>query len=396
MAFNNSADLKAYNRKCMRFSALPLGRFFGVETRVHIAFPLLLLAALAYGTYATGNPMRGLGLWLALLAAVVVREIARAVAAAYVGLRLRAVVLLPMGGVMAFAPRRHEDPAPSTTIVSIAGAAANLFIGLLLLGACYAVMPGIHIAGDPWLSAAYLLRSTVWLQFMMAALGLLPVALPQKPLLTARSPKKKAEDQSAEPASAKSAGFAIQLNLASLLSLFAVFIGLATVNLWLIGLGAFSFLFAQIGSPAQQALAAPGADAIRVRDVMLLEFTLLSSSDTLSSALEQSVHSLQDVFPVVRGDKLVGAVSRDTLIANYQSNGDGYLQGIMTKSFTLATPEDKVVDVLQRAAANGAAEFIPVVHDASLIGILTSQSLSRAVQIVRSDRMNLQRPASDG
>jgi len=66
-------------------------------------------------------------------------------------------------------------------------------------------------------------------------------------------------------------------------------------------------------SRAGQALNESDADAILVSDVMLTEFTLLSSSDTLQGALARTVHSLQDVFPVVRGDRLVGSVSQKRL-----------------------------------------------------------------------------------
>ena len=55
-------------------------------------------------------------------------------------------------------------------------------------------------------------------------------------------------------------------------------------------------------------------DAVRMRDVMLTQFSMLSASDTLEDALQRSVHTLQDVFPVVRGANLVGAVSRQSIV----------------------------------------------------------------------------------
>ena len=44
-------------------------------------------------------------------------------------------------------------------------------------------------------------------------------------------------------------------------------------------------------------------DSVRMKDVMLTEFSTLSASATLEDALDQSVHTLQDVFPVVRAGK---------------------------------------------------------------------------------------------
>ncbi len=128
------------------------------------------------------------------------------------------------------------------------------------------------------------------------------------------------------------------------------------------------------------------AEAILVREVMLTEYTLLSSSDTLQGALDRTVHSLQDVFPIVRGDRLVGSIARQTIAQRLLTDGDSYLQGIMSRSLQLASPTDKLVEALRRAASLGASEFIPVVEDGTMIGILTPQSLARAVQQVKVTR----------
>src|SRR5471030_2205978 len=93
-----------YNSFMLR-SSLPIGRYLGVDVRVHLLFPLLLAFAITYSIVSNGSPTRGFGLWAALCMAVVMREIARTIAAAYVGFRVRALLLLPIGGVMAFSPR---------------------------------------------------------------------------------------------------------------------------------------------------------------------------------------------------------------------------------------------------------------------------------------------------
>ena len=159
---------------------------------------------------------------------------------------------------------------------------------------------------------------------------------------------------------------------------------LMPTHYWLIVAGAFLLLGAQLSNV--QALAATDSDAILVREVMLTEYTLLSSSDTLQHALACTVHSLQDVFPVVRGNRLVGAIARQTLADKLLSDGDGYLQGHMIRSLPLAGPAEKLVEALSRTSTLGAGEFIPVVEDDTMIGILTPQSLGRAVAQVKASR----------
>ena len=65
------APRSLYNR-CMRGWSIPLGRWMGVEMRVHIFFPLLVLVLFAISG-ADGWP-RGLALFFILVAAVVTRE----------------------------------------------------------------------------------------------------------------------------------------------------------------------------------------------------------------------------------------------------------------------------------------------------------------------------------
>jgi CBS domain-containing protein len=364
------------------------GKILGVELRVHLSFPVLLLLAAVYSTVADDNAVRGVGLWCALLLAVFVREIARAVAGAWAGLRLRAMILLPVGGVMAFAPRGSSEAEPGMRAVTVAGPMANVIAGLLMLGACYGLVPGIHLFEQPWIGTSHVLRSFVWMEFVIGMLGLLPSSLPSRPLLKVA---KKNDDKQATPALP---GAASGVNIGTILALGAALLGLAIMNPWLVCLGAFFFLASQFGSPAQQALASPAGEKILVRDVMLTEYMLLSASDTLAGALEQSVHSLQDVFPVVRGDQLVGSVARATLSQRFQSGGDAYLQGLMTRTMPVAHPDEKLVDALRRSSMQGAGEFLPVVDEGAMLGILTPQSLSRAVQLVRTEKPP-QRPGRD-
>ena len=80
----------------------------GVELRVHTFF--LLLAVVCLGLSASDGIMRGLGLFMVLVIALLTRETARLMVAAWLGLRLRAILLLPIGGLFAYAnPESQEN-----------------------------------------------------------------------------------------------------------------------------------------------------------------------------------------------------------------------------------------------------------------------------------------------
>jgi predicted transcriptional regulator len=367
----------------LRYS-IPIGRFMDVDLRVHLSIPILLLLSIAYSIFATGAAMRGVALWLALCFAILVREVARAIAAAYAGLTLHALFLLPVGGLMALATPADGSgaSAANSRLLLLAGPIANFTIGLLLLGTSYALEPQVSLLSQPWISTGHILRSMVWMQIILGAVNLLPTSAAPRDV-------KSETPEAAGPAPARSGMSQLlplpSFSLGTALALVMVVAGILLMSFWLVILGGFMMLGAQLSTNARS-ISTTDAEAILVREVMLTEYTLLSSSDTLQGALNRTVHSLQDVFPIVRGDRLVGSIARQSMAERLLTDGDSYLQGIMTRSLQLASPTDKLVEALRRAASLGASEFIPVVEDGAMIGILTPQSLARAVQQVKTIR----------
>jgi CBS domain-containing protein len=365
-------------------SSIAVGRFMNVDLRVHISFLFLLVISIGFSEIENGGAMRGVALWLAIWAAVLVREVARSIAAKYVGLRLRALFLLPIGGLMAFSTSAQDASTPeaNTRLLMLTGPIANFGVGLLLLGTSYGLEPHVSLIAQPWISTGHILRSLIWIQIILGMVSLLP--MPTVPTSVAKSDA----TPNGKPAKSGVAGLLPfpSFGLGTGFALAMIVAGFILMNLWLVILGGFMMLGAQLSSA--HTVSTTDAETILVREVMLTEYTLLSSSDTLQGALDRSIHSGQDVFPVVRGDRLVGSIARQTIAERLVSEGDSYLQGIMTRSLQLASPTDKLVEALRRAALLGASEFIPVVEDGAMIGILTPQSLSRAVQQIK-----LMRPA---
>jgi predicted transcriptional regulator len=284
---------------------------------------------------------------------------------------------------MAFSTSANDvTPEANTRLLMLTGPIANFTVGLLLLGTSYAIEPHVSLLAQPWISTSHILRSLVWMQMILGMVSLLP--MPVVPTGVAKIEPAPNSKNSA-PSGAKS-GVASMLPFPSFglgtgLALAMIVAGFILMSVWLVILGGFMMLGAQLSSA--HTVSTSDAETILVREVMLTEYTLLSSSDTLQGALDRSVHSGQDVFPVVRGDRLVGSIARQTIAERLVTDGDSYLQGIMTRSLQLASPTDKLVEALRRAALLGASEFIPVVQDGAMIGILTPQSLSRAVQQIK-------------
>lgn len=378
----------------MRGWSFPVGRYFAVEVRIHAFFLLLLAMAIGLGSLTGSGSGRVLMLWLLLLFAVVVREGARALAAAWFGLELRGILLLPTGGLMTYAtPKATERAAqpPVERRMAVVGPLASIGFGLLLAAIVLSSAPGIDLIARPWIAPSHLLRSMVWLNLLLGAINLLP-AFPldggrvfRRPL-AGRAPEAKGQGRSAPTDEGLGAGlrWGKGATLSQWIAIALVVAGLLMSNLWLVIMGAFVLIGAHMES--QSLLVHSDADTVLMRDVMLTQFSTLSASDTLEDALQRAVHTLQDVFPVVRGGTLVGAVSRQNIVEALASNGNSYVQGVMTRSFQTALPSDSLVHTLGRIMGGQGAQLVPVMEGERIVGIITPQNLSQSMGLLNQSR----------
>jgi predicted transcriptional regulator/Zn-dependent protease len=376
----------------MRGWSFPVGRFFGVEVRIHAFFLLLLAMAIAVGSIAGSSSGRVLGLWLLLLLAVAVRELARSLAAAWYGLELRGILLLPTGGLMTYATLEATERAAEPGMqrrMAVVGPLASIGFGLLIGALVLASAPGINLAERPWIAPSHLLRAMVWLNILLGAINLLP-ALPLDGGRVFRSRADGAPDGKERRRTAPGAklgaglGFGLGGGLGQWIAIALVITGLLLANLWLVIMGAFVLIGAHMEN--QGLLVQNDVDTVRMRDVMLTQFSTLSASDTLEDALQRAVHTLQDVFPVVRGGNLVGAVSRQNILEALATSGNSYVQGVMTRSFQTALPDDSLVKTLRRIMGEEGAQLVPVMEGERIVGIVTPQNLSQSMGLLNQSR----------
>src|SRR6202008_3212693 len=154
---------------------VPMGRWMGVELRVHTFF--LLLAIVCLGLGASDGIMRGLGLFLVLVVAIVVREIVRLLVAAWLGFEPPAILLLPIGGLFAYANPESQENANGgggQFALAFAGPLANGAMALILAATFLGASGNVNLISQPWISSAFLLRSMVWMPAALSVLHLSP------------------------------------------------------------------------------------------------------------------------------------------------------------------------------------------------------------------------------
>jgi len=348
----------------------------GVELRVHTFF--LLLAVVCLGLSTSEGWLRGIGLFLVLVVAVVVREIARLLVAAWLGLRLRAVLVLPIGGLFAYANPESQENANhgfGQFAIAFAGPIANCATAAAIAITFMGAGGDIRLFDQPWITSAYLLRSMVWMQ---AGLGLLHL-LPAYPLDAGRLLRGDfARSHGIAPAGRAASG------LGQLIALAAMLGGMLLHSPWLIIAGFFIMIGAQIED--QGVFFQSVVDTVRMREVMLTDFATLSPSDTLADALGRCVHSLQEDFPVVRGPELVGIVSRQRIVDALRNDGNGYVQSVMSRAFQVARPEDTLGATIRRLTAGRGLSLIPVTESGRVVGIVSVQNLMSSMTLLAEQR----------
>lgn len=360
----------------MRGWTLPLGQWLGVELRVHAFFPLLALVSAGLST--TVGWGRGLALFAELVAAVVIREVARLLVNAWNGERLRAIVLLPIGGLYAWVNPEAGQPDArerSAWRLAAAGPLANFATALILGGLFMGVSPELNLYAQPLVDGAALVRSLVWMQ---VGLGLLHL-VPAYPLDAGRLLRIHLRQQ-LNPGPAGRALAALGPVLAMLLLLG----GIGLHSSWVMYAAFFVLIGAQIED--QGVFFQSVVDTVEMREVMLTDFATLSPSDTLADALNRCVHSLQEDFPVVRGPELVGIVNRQNIVDALRTDGNGYVQSVMSRAFQVARPEDTLGAMIRRISSGRGLSLIPVAESGRIVGIVSVQNLMSSMAILAEQR----------
>lgn len=114
----------------MRWS-FPVARIAGIDLRIHVTFFLIfLLAGAEWSTFGLSGVLFGIVLILLLFACVTMHEFGHALAAQRLGIGVRDIVLLPIGGVAVLS--RNPSTPLQELIITVAGPLVNVLLAVLL------------------------------------------------------------------------------------------------------------------------------------------------------------------------------------------------------------------------------------------------------------------------
>ena len=362
----------------MRTWSIPAGRIAGIDIRIHLTF----LALLVFIVFSDPAGMPGAGRALALVGiifgSVVLHELGHALVAVHAGLPVRSITLLPIGGVTVMDTAQSGPPTSATEIrVAAAGPLVNFVLAGISALVVLAVYPeaGVWLWQPPFVNAMNLPRALVWANLIMGLFNLLP-AYPMDGgrILRAYLARSMPYLAATRRAVMIGQGFAM----------FFMFLGLWAP--WMLLIGFFLFFAAQLEERAimfQSVL-----ENVRLEEVMLTDFSTLSPADTLEDALSKAVHTLQDDFPVIRGNDMVGVVSKQKILAALREDGNAYVQSVMNKAFEIAQRSETLATALKKFTAREGSQLtlLPVVEAGRLVGIVTLQNLMHSMALLSESR----------
>ena len=378
----------------MRTWSIPFGRFHGVEFRLHLMFVFLLMFVLLTdsvrllgvkpGAAEVAAAMaRGTAIVLMVIGCVLLHELGHMLVARRRKAPVRSVVLLPLGGVTLLDDSTPHDEELDTGLeLRIAAIGPLVNLALALAGALAAIASGAErtLLQFPLLHSADLLRTFVWINLIIAGLNLLPAY----PLDAGRILR-------AQLAGSMNVTRATRwaVMVGQLFAMFLVFGGVW--NPWFMMAGMFLFVAGQLEE--RTAIFRSVLESVSLGEVMLTEFATLSPADTLEDALQKSVHTLQDDFPVIRGGDMVGVISRQKIVQALRAEGNAYVQAVMAQSYDIANKSESLASALRKISQRGLT-IIPVVENDRLVGIVTLQNLMHSMALLAESR-KLKRAAAE-
>jgi len=362
--------------------AFKIGRFSGIDVRVHWTFFLLLAYFAFIGYRASGSLLGALTdtvTIVALFICVLLHEFGHSLVAQRLGLEILSITLLPLGGVsnLESLPEKPSDEVK----ITLAGPLVNvvlapIFFGVGLLLGAVPRMPtdlftGIGSVGQFFFYLGYL-------NVVLAVFNLIP-AFPLdggrvlRALLAIRLGALRATDISSRVGQLFAAAFFL--------------IGLLGGN-FLLALVALFIFFGATGE-AQMVRQQETTRGLSVSEVMGTKSRTetVTPYHTFGQVLDSVIHGYQEDFPVVEDGHLVGMITREEIMAAAHSpeRYSSVRELMKTNVPTISSQADLFEEALPILQQSG-LRALPVTEKGELVGMLTIEDVGQASLLRRLPR----------
>jgi Zn-dependent protease/predicted transcriptional regulator len=344
--------------------SLNIGKIFGIRFRIHITF--FLLVAFIFVSVLRDDGLKkafiATAFICAVFACVLIHEIGHSLIALLFGKRAKSITLLPIGGIAAL------EELPEKPLQEIAMAIIGPLINLAIAALIFLFIGSWTGIGEPNLypdSTRSFFAELINVNIFLALFNLIP-AFPMDGGRVLRG------------VLALKLNFLKATNVAVIIgqafaTLF-IFIGLFT-NWWLALIGLFLYLGA--GSEKQQTVLRSYLHQVPVKEAMTTEFVSLSPDALLSTVLQHFHHGLQENFPVIDNQKIIGILTKDSILSSLREKDLNIpVWKIMDTDFVSVSP-DTSLDNVYKLLLSTRKNALIVTDQQTVVGIISLDGISR-------------------
>ncbi len=359
-------------------SGIPLFRVRGIQIRMHITFPLILVwVAIQFGQGGRGlsGALFGVLATLVLFAIVVLHELGHSVAAQSYGVSVRQIVLLPIGGVAQLG-RIPEKPSQEF-VIAIAGPLVNfaLAAGLGLIAWVGRLSPDIAFGQLilPQLGQTNLEVAFAALINVNLTLGLFNL-LPAFPMDGGRVLRALLATRMTYPR-ATALAVTIGQGLAWLMGLWG-FLGGGI--LWIL---VAIFIYTGAGQEGRMVQVRSILRGLTVSQAYSRQVERLTPRSTLREAIEITLNSFQSDFPICEDGRLVGVLTHTQLVEALNRVGpDELVTDFMRTDVEPVSPSDSLY-VAQSRLTSQRVDALPVIESGEFVGLVTSRDVNEVYRL---------------
>lgn len=354
-------------------TSFKIGSIYGIPIELHITFILLILAVLGLSIYY--NQFYSFILIAFLFVFVLFHELAHSVVAERFNIKVRKIVLYPIGGVSEI-EEIPENPRIEWR-VAFAGPATSLVMGAALVGLNFVLPFKIQFAPSTvLLSTGNLILDLGYLNLLLGAFNLLP-AFPMdggRVLRGLLAERMKFTDATKY---ASYIGRFLGIAMAVFGILFPDFFLLIVVGV---------FVYVGASEEAEQTIVSTNLANVRVKDVMQSEIGSVRPEETLAEAFEVMFKSRYHDALVEKDGVFQGVVTWNEIIKVSKNQRDTMrVEQLPMKN--ISTFPDEAVFEAYKLMTREKIDLLPVIDkDAptKVVGVLTSEAVAAAYEKAKS------------
>ncbi len=357
-----------------------IGSVWGIPIELHFTFLLLIIIVFALSTfnlqyYPAFYAFYTFFLVLFLFIFVVFHELAHSIVARHYGIKVRKIVLYPIGGVSEI--EEIPDNPSQEWRMAFAGPLTSLVLGFALLAAALITSPQL-------ISSALRLSATTFnLAFDIAILNILLGIfnlIPAFPMDGGRVFRAILAERMKYSDATRYA-----VTLGKIFGIGMIIFGFIFIDYFLIILVGF-FVYIGASEEGEQTIISTKLAGVRVKDVMQLEIGWANPNQTLAEALEIMFKSRYHDLLVQKDGEFVGMVTWNELMkVDPQERGNRTVEQMPMKKLTIF--EDESILEANKLFISEKIDLLPVVqrdNPDKVIGVLTNAAIANAYMEARN------------